>query len=69
AQGAGADWRTVGAATGLPAVQGRRAEALVGRLAARNVTGIGGTYHYSQSQDGYDQGFGACMNGRGYSTR
>ena len=34
-------WRNVSAATGLIAVQGPRAEALVGRLADRDVTAIG----------------------------
>src|SRR5262245_16820024 len=37
----GAHWRNVSAATGLIAVQGPRAEALVGRLADRDVTAIG----------------------------
>ena len=36
-----ARWRNVSAAIGLVAVQGPRAEALVGRLADRDVTGIG----------------------------
>jgi aminomethyltransferase len=37
----GARWRNVSSATGLIAVQGPRAEALVGRLADRDVTAIG----------------------------
>jgi aminomethyltransferase len=37
----GARWRNVSAATGLIAVQGPRAEALVSRLADRDVTAIG----------------------------
>ena len=36
-----ARWRNVSSATGLVAVQGPRAEALVGRLADRDVTGVG----------------------------
>ena len=40
-QAPAARWRNVSAATGLIAVQGPRAEALVGRLADRDVTGIG----------------------------
>ena len=38
---AGARWRNVSDATGLIAVQGPKAEALVGRLAQADVTGIG----------------------------
>ena len=40
-QAPAARWRNVSAATGLIAVQGPRAEALVGRLADRDVTEIG----------------------------
>jgi len=40
-QAPAARWRNVSAATGLVAVQGPRAEALVGRLADRDVAGIG----------------------------
>jgi aminomethyltransferase len=36
-----ARWRNVSSVTGLIAVQGPRAEALVGRLADRDVTGVG----------------------------
>jgi aminomethyltransferase len=44
--GAAARWRNVSAATGLIAVQGPRAEALVGRLADRDVTEIG-YFHFA----------------------
>jgi aminomethyltransferase len=40
-QAPAAAWRNVSAATGLIAVQGPRAEALVGRLADRDVTALG----------------------------
>src|SRR3972149_2985065 len=49
AHGAGAEWRNVGADTGLLAVQGPRAEALVGRLADRDVTGIA-YYHCARGR-------------------
>ncbi len=42
-----ARWRNVSAETGLIAVQGPRTEALVGRLADRDVTTIG-YYHFAQ---------------------
>ena len=47
--GAGARWRNVSEATGLVAVQGPKAEALVGRLADVDVTRIG-YYHFAQGR-------------------
>jgi len=31
--------------------------------------GVGGTYDYSKSKEGYDRAFSACMSGRGYTVR
>ncbi len=48
-QGGGARWRNVSETTGLIAVQGPKAEALVGRLADLDVTRIG-YYRFAQGQ-------------------
>jgi len=31
--------------------------------------GIGGTYNYTKTKEGYDRAFSACMSGRGYTAR
>jgi len=31
--------------------------------------GVGGTYNYTKSKEGYDRAFSACMSGRGYTVR
>jgi aminomethyltransferase len=49
--GAGARWRNLSEATGLIAVQGPKAEALVGRLADTDVTRIG-YYHVAEGKVG-----------------
>ena len=63
AQGAGAEWRNVGVETGLLAVQGPRAEALVGRLADRDVRGIA-YYHCAR---GRVAGVSALISRTGYT--
>jgi aminomethyltransferase len=56
-------WRNVSAATGLVAVQGPRAEALVGRLADRDVTAIG----YFRFANGGVAGVPALISRSGYT--
>ena len=59
----------LGAATGA-AVGSAGTGAAIG-AAAGGVGGAayGGTSQYSKGQAGYDQAFGACMSGRGYTTK
>ena len=59
----GARWRNASAATGLIAVQGPRAEALVGRLADQDVTRIG----YYRCARGKVAGVGALISRTGYT--
>jgi aminomethyltransferase len=59
----GARWRNASDATGLIAVQGPKAEALVGRLADQDVTRIG-YYHFAQGKVG---GVGAIISRTGYT--
>lgn len=61
--GNGARWTNVSAATGLIAVQGPRAEALVGRLADRDVTGLG----YYRCAPGAVAGVPAIISRTGYT--
>lgn len=63
AHAGGARWRNVSAETGLIAVQGPRAEALVGRLADRDVTGIG----YYRFARGTVAGVGGLISRTGYT--
>jgi hypothetical protein len=37
--------------------------------AAVGSAAYGGTSQYGKGQEGYDQAFGACMSGRGYTTK
>jgi aminomethyltransferase len=61
--GAGARWRNLSEATGLIAVQGPKAEALVGRLADVDVTRIG-YYHVAEGKVG---GVTALISRTGYT--
>jgi hypothetical protein len=55
----------VGAASGRSVGRGAATGAVVGGV----VGGVaGGAYKYSKSKEGYDQAYGACMSGRGYTT-
>jgi glycine cleavage system T protein (aminomethyltransferase) len=62
-QGRGAEWTDVSADSALLAVQGPRAEALVGRLADRDVTAIG-YYRFSR---GHVSGVPALISRTGYT--
>src|SRR5712692_4745175 len=63
AKGAG-----VGALVG--AVGGAAAGAAIGAAAGGiGGAGVGGTYNYTKSKEGYDRAFSACMSGRGYTVR
>jgi aminomethyltransferase len=62
-QAPGARWRNVSSATGLVAVQGPRAEALVGRLADRDVTAI----RYFRFARGAVAGVPALISRSGYT--
>jgi aminomethyltransferase len=62
-QAPGARWRNVSAATGLVAVQGPRAEALVGRLADRDVI----TIEYFRFARGAVAGVPALISRSGYT--
>jgi aminomethyltransferase len=62
-QAPAARWRNVSAATGLVAVQGPRAESLVGRLADRDVTAIG----YFRFAHGAVAGVPAVISRSGYT--
>ena len=59
----------LGAATGA-AVGSAGTGAAIG-AAAGGIGGAayGGTSQYGKGQAGYDQAFGACMSGRGYTTK
>jgi aminomethyltransferase len=59
----GARWRNVSDATGLVAVQGPRAEALVGRLADRDVTGLA----YYHAVEGAVAGVRTLISRTGYT--
>jgi aminomethyltransferase len=61
--GAGATWRNASAEMGLIAVQGPKAEALVGRLADHDVTGIG----YYRFAAGRVAGAGTLISRTGYT--
>jgi glycine cleavage system T protein (aminomethyltransferase) len=61
--GAGARWRNVSTATGLIAVQGPKAEALVGRLASCDVKKIG----YYRFAEGLVAGVAAIISRTGYT--
>jgi hypothetical protein len=58
-----------GAAIG--AATGRAGTGAAIGAAAGGIGGaaIGGTHNYSKSKEGYDQAYGACMSGRGYTMR
>jgi aminomethyltransferase len=62
-QGAGAEWTDVSADTALLAVQGPRAEPLVGRLADRDVTAIA----YYRFARGHVSGVPALISRTGYT--
>jgi aminomethyltransferase len=59
----GARWRNISSVTGLIAVQGPKAEALVGRLADRDVTSIG----YYRCEQGTVAGVGTLISRTGYT--
>jgi len=65
AVGGAAAGAAIGAATGR-AGTGAAIGAAAGGIGG---AGVGGTYNYSKSKDGYDRAFAACMTGRGYSVR
>ena len=65
ALGGAAAGAAIGAAVGSPGT-GAAIGAAAGGLGGAT---IGGTHGYSKSQASYDQAFGACMSGRGYTMR
>jgi hypothetical protein len=65
AVGGAAAGAAIGAATGN-AGTGAAIGAAAGGIGG---AGVGGTYNYSKSRDGYDRAFSACMSGRGYTVR
>jgi len=65
AVGGAAAGAAIGAATGN-AGTGAAIGAAAGGIGG---AGVGGTYNYSKSKDGYDRAFSACMSGRGYTVR
>jgi hypothetical protein len=65
AVGGAAAGAAIGAATGH-AGTGAAIGAAAGGLGG---AGVGGTYNYTKSRDGYDRAFSACMSGRGYTVR
>ena len=65
AVGGAAAGAAIGAATGH-AGTGAAIGAAAGGIGG---AGVGGTYNYSKSKEGYDRAFSACMSGRGYTVR
>ena len=65
AVGGAAAGAAIGAATGN-AGTGAAIGAAAGGIGG---AGVGGTYKYTKSKDGYDRAFSACMTGRGYTVR
>ena len=65
AVGGAAAGAAIGAATGH-AGTGAAIGAAAGGIGG---AGVGGTYNYTKSKDGYDRAFSACMSGRGYTVR
>jgi hypothetical protein len=65
AVGGAAAGAAIGAATGH-AGTGAAIGAAAGGIGG---AGVGGTYNYTKSRDGYDRAFSACMSGRGYTVR
>jgi hypothetical protein len=65
AVGGAAAGAAIGAATGN-AGTGAAIGAAAGGIGG---AGVGGTYNYSKSKDGYDRAFSACMAGRNYTVR
>jgi hypothetical protein len=65
AVGGAAAGAAIGAATGN-AGTGAAIGAAAGGIGG---AGVGGTYNYSKSKDGYDRAYSACMSGRGYTVR
>jgi hypothetical protein len=65
AVGGAAAGAAIGAATGN-AGTGAAIGAAAGGIGG---AGVGGTYNYSKSKDGYDRAFSACMAGRYYTVR
>src|SRR5712692_3807929 len=58
ALGGAAAGAAIGAATGH-----------AGTGAAIGAAGVGGTYHYTKTKEGYDRAFSACMSARAYTVR
>ena len=65
ALGGAAAGAAIGAATGH-AGTGAAIGAAAGGIGG---AGVGGTYNYSKSKDGYDRAFAACMSSRAYVVR
>lgn len=65
AVGGAATGAAIGAATGH-AGTGAAIGAAAGGIGG---AGVGGTYNYTKSKEGYDRAFSACMSGRGYTVR
>lgn len=65
AVGGAAAGAAIGAATGH-AGTGAAVGAAAGGIGG---AGVGGTYNYTKSKEGYDRAFSACMSGRGYAVR
>lgn len=65
AVGGAAAGAAIGAATGN-AGTGAAVGAAAGGIGG---AGVGGTYNYTKSKEGYDRAFSACMTGRGYTVR
>jgi hypothetical protein len=65
AVGGAAAGAAIGAATGH-AGTGAAIGAAAGGIGG---AGVGGTYNYTKTKEGYDRAFSACMTGRGYTVR
>lgn len=65
ALGGAAAGAAIGAATGH-AGTGAAIGAAAGGIGG---AGVGGTYNYSKSKEGYDRAFAACMSSRAYTVR
>ncbi len=65
AVGGAAAGAAIGAATGH-AGTGAAIGAAAGGIGG---AGVGGTYNYTKTKEGYDRAFSACMSGRGYTVR
>jgi len=58
-----------GAAIGAAAGNAGRGAAIGAAAGGLGGAGVGGTYNYSKSKEGYDQAYTNCMTTRGYTVR